>query len=35
MDSEGVGAKMEDGVLVVTVPKVDADIVEVRKVDIE
>jgi len=35
VDAEGITAKMEDGVLRVTVPKMDADFVEVRKVDIE
>jgi HSP20 family protein len=36
VDAEGIKAKMEDGVLVVTVPKVEKDEwTEVRKVDIE
>ncbi|KAL6718516.1 hypothetical protein ACLMJK_004608 [Lecanora helva] len=37
VDAEGIGAKMEDGVLVVTIPKVrvEEEFVEVRKVDIE
>ena len=35
IDMEGINAKMEDGVLMVTVPKLDQDFVEVKKVDIE
>ena len=35
VDADGVTAKMEDGVLVVRVPKLDRDFVEVRKVDVE
>lgn len=35
VESEGIAAKMEDGVLVVTVPKVEKEWTEVRKVDIE
>ena len=35
VDAEGISAKMEEGVLMVTIPKTDADIVEVKKVDIE
>ena len=35
VDADGIGPKMEEGVLVVTIPKTDADIVEVKKVDIE
>lgn len=35
VESEGIAAKMEDGILVVTIPKVDKDFVEVKKVDIE
>jgi len=34
VDADGIGAKMEDGILRVTVPKVES-FVEVRKVDIE
>ncbi|KAI4149740.1 MAG: hypothetical protein LQ341_001247 [Variospora aurantia] len=35
VDEDGMSAKMEDGVLVVTIPKRDAGYVEVKKVDIE
>lgn len=35
VDMEGISAKMEDGVLMVTVPKLDQDFVDVKKVDIE
>lgn len=35
VDIDSIGAKMEDGILMVTIPKTDADIVEVKKVDIE
>ena len=35
VDSEGISAKMEEGVLMITIPKVDSDIVEVKKVDID
>ena len=35
VDAEGISAKMEEGVLMVTIPKLDSDIVEVKKVDIE
>ena len=35
VDSDAISAKMEDGILIVTIPKVDRDIVEVKKVDIE
>ncbi|KAL8673739.1 MAG: hypothetical protein Q9168_001846 [Polycauliona sp. 1 TL-2023] len=35
VEEEGMGAKMEDGVLVVTIPKRDAGYVDVKKVDIE
>ena len=35
VDGEGIGAKLEDGVLVVTVPKVEKGWTEIRKVDIE
>ncbi|KAF4987306.1 hypothetical protein FDECE_15492 [Fusarium decemcellulare] len=35
VDGYGITAKMEDGVLVVTVPKVEKEWTEIRKVDIE
>lgn len=35
VDADAIGAKMEDGVLVVTLPKLDREYVEVKKVDIE
>ncbi|KAK7424959.1 hypothetical protein QQX98_000235 [Neonectria punicea] len=35
VDSAGITAKMEDGVLIVTVPKVEKEWTEIRKVDIE
>ena len=35
VDVEGISAKMEDGVLMVTIPKEDKDFVDVKKVDIE
>lgn len=35
VDEDGMSAKMEDGVLVVTIPKRDSGYVEVKKVDIE
>ena len=35
VDAEGISAKMEEGVLMITIPKLDNDIVEVKKVDIE
>ncbi|KAL9023236.1 MAG: hypothetical protein Q9196_007323, partial [Gyalolechia fulgens] len=35
VDDDGLSAKMEDGVLIVTIPKRDAGYVEVKKVDIE
>lgn len=35
IDGDGITAKMEDGVLVVTVPKVEKEWTEIRKVDIE
>jgi HSP20 family protein len=35
IDADGITAKLEDGVLRVEVPKLDAGYVEVRKVDIE
>ena len=35
VDAEGISARMEEGVLMITIPKLDNDIVEVKKVDIE
>lgn len=35
VDSEGITARMEDGVLIVTVPKVERDWTEVKRVEIE
>lgn len=35
VDVDGISAKMEDGVLMVTIPKEDKDFVDVKKVDIE
>lgn len=35
VEGEGISAKMEDGILVVNIPKLDKDFVEVKKVDIE
>ncbi|KAL8729071.1 MAG: hypothetical protein Q9166_004988 [cf. Caloplaca sp. 2 TL-2023] len=35
VEEEGMGAKMEDGVLIITIPKRDSGYVEVKKVDIE
>ncbi|KAI4147323.1 MAG: hypothetical protein L6R39_003145 [Caloplaca ligustica] len=35
VDEDGMSAKMEDGVLIVTIPKRDAGYVDVKKVDIE
>lgn len=35
VDAEAIGAKMEDGVLIVTIPKLDREYVEIKKVDIE
>jgi len=35
VDSDAISAKMEDGILMITIPKMDSDIVEVKKVDIE
>lgn len=35
VDVEGITAKLEDGVLRVTVPKMNGDFVEVKKVDVE
>jgi HSP20 family protein len=35
VDASGISAKMEDGILVITVPKVEKEWTEIRKVDIE
>ena len=35
VDVDSIAAKMEDGVLIVTIPKLDREYVEVKKVDIE
>jgi HSP20 family protein len=35
IDSDGITAKLEDGILVVTVPKVEKEWTDVKKVDIE
>ena len=35
VEADGIHAKMEDGVLIVTIPKEDKDFVDVKKVDIE
>ncbi|KAL1587691.1 hypothetical protein WHR41_03525 [Cladosporium halotolerans] len=35
VDAEGITAKLEDGVLRVTVPKLNGEFVEIRKVDVE
>ncbi|OAA33161.1 HSP20-like chaperone [Moelleriella libera RCEF 2490] len=35
VDGSGITAKMEDGVLIITVPKVEKEWTEIRKVDIE
>ena len=35
VESDGITAKMEDGVLMITIPKLDKDFVEIKKVDIE
>ena len=35
VDSDGISAKMEDGVLIVNIPKLEQDFVEVKKVEIE
>lgn len=35
VDSDGISAKMVDGVLIVNIPKLEQDFVEVKKVDIE
>ena len=35
VDADSIGAKIEDGILIVTIPKLDREYVEVKKVDIE
>lgn len=35
VDVDGISAKMEDGILMITIPKEDRDFVDVKKVDIE
>ena len=35
VDAEGISAKMEDGVLIVNIPKLEQDFVEVKKVEVE
>ncbi|MCJ1361879.1 hypothetical protein MMC16_000980 [Acarospora aff. strigata] len=35
VDTDSISAKMEDGVLIVTIPKLDREYVEIKKVDIE
>ncbi|KAH6898613.1 HSP20-like chaperone [Thelonectria olida] len=35
VDASGISAKMEDGILVITVPKVEKEWTEIHKVDIE
>ncbi len=35
VDADSISAKMEDGVLIVTIPKLDREYVEIKKVDIE
>ena len=35
VDTDGISAKMEDGVLIVNIPKLEQDFVEVKKVEIE
>ena len=35
VESDGIAAKMEDGILIVTIPKTEKEFVEVKKVDIE
>jgi len=35
VDGDGISAKLEDGVLIVVVPKVEKDWTEVKKVDVE
>ena len=35
VDVDDISARMEDGILIITVPKTDAEYVEIKKVDIE
>ena len=35
VDADSITAKLEDGILVIEVPKLDKDYVEIKKVDIE
>ena len=35
VEADEITAKMENGVLIVTIPKIDRDFVEIKKVDIE
>ena len=35
VDADSISAKMEDGILIVTIPKLDREYVEIKKVDIE
>ena len=35
VDADGINAKMQDGVLIINIPKLEQDFVEVKKVDIE
>lgn len=35
VDADSIGAKMQDGILMVTIPKLDREYVDVKKVDIE
>lgn len=35
VDVDGISAKLEEGILVITVPKEDKDFVEVKKIDID
>lgn len=35
VDADSISAKMEDGILIVTIPKLDREYVDVKKVDIE
>lgn len=35
VDAEGISARMEEGVLMVTIPKLESEFVDVKKVDIE
>ena len=35
VDADSISAKIEDGILIVTIPKLDREYVEVKKVDIE